>query len=51
MELTGVWRIQHFDVGQKRPMEMASPNLDDRFWITAQVPGDVHSANRKKHYR
>ncbi|WP_240419122.1 beta-mannosidase [Paenibacillus periandrae] len=44
MEIKGVWRIQHFDVGQKRPMEMASPNLDDRFWITAQVPGDVHSA-------
>ncbi|NHN31321.1 beta-mannosidase [Paenibacillus agricola] len=44
MELTGVWRIQHFDVGQKRPMEVASAYLDDRFWITAQVPGDVHSA-------
>jgi beta-mannosidase len=44
MEVTGVWRIQHFDVGQKRPLEIASPNLDDRFWITAKVPGDVHSA-------
>ncbi|CAG7655876.1 glycoside hydrolase family 2 protein [Paenibacillus allorhizosphaerae] len=44
MELKSVWRIQHFDVGQARPLEVASPGLDDRFWITARVPGDVHSA-------
>ncbi|MDF2962795.1 MAG: beta-galactosidase [Paenibacillus sp.] len=44
MELTSLWRIQHFDVGQKRPLEVASAGLDDRFWITAKVPGDVHSA-------
>ncbi|UUZ79635.1 hypothetical protein LJK88_31625 [Paenibacillus sp. P26] len=44
MELKSVWRIQHFDVGQVRPLEAAAPGLDDRFWITAKVPGDVHSA-------
>jgi beta-mannosidase len=44
MELTSLWRIQHFDVGQKRPLEVAASGLDDRFWITAKVPGDVHSA-------
>lgn len=44
MELTSLWRIQHFEVGQVRPQELAFPGLDDRFWITAKVPGDVHSA-------
>ncbi|AZK46330.1 beta-mannosidase [Paenibacillus lentus] len=44
MELEGLWQLQHFDVGQVKPMDIASPGLDDRFWITAQVPGDVHSA-------
>ncbi|MFD0676688.1 MULTISPECIES: beta-mannosidase [unclassified Paenibacillus] len=44
MELASLWRIQHFDVGAKRPLEVASAGLDDRFWITAKVPGDVHSA-------
>lgn len=44
MELTGLWKLQHYDVGQVKPMEIAAPGLDDRFWITAQVPGDVHSA-------
>jgi len=44
MELNQHWRIQSFDVGQARPLEVASAGLDDRFWITARVPGDVHSA-------
>lgn len=44
MELNGLWRIHDFAVGQKRPHDLASPGLDDRFWITAKVPGDVHSA-------
>jgi beta-mannosidase len=44
MELNQLWRIQHFDVGQKRALELAAPGLDDRFWMTARVPGDVHSA-------
>ena len=44
IDLSGNWRIQHYDVGEKRPLEVASQMLDDRFWITAKVPGDVHSA-------
>ncbi|MFE5321803.1 glycoside hydrolase family 2 protein [Paenibacillus sp. NPDC056579] len=44
MELSQLWRLQYVDVGQKRPLELAAPGLDDRFWMTAKVPGDVHSA-------
>lgn len=44
MELHTGWRIQGFDPGQARPMEVAAAGLDDRFWMTAKVPGDVHSA-------
>ncbi|MDR6878564.1 glycosyl hydrolase 2 galactose-binding domain-containing protein [Bacillus sp. 3255] len=44
MELSGLWRLQQFEVGEARPLEVAAAGLDDRFWITAQVPGDVHSA-------
>ena len=43
MELSGLWRLQQFEVGQARPLEVAAPGLDDRFWMTAKVPGDVHS--------
>jgi beta-mannosidase len=44
MDLSGNWRIQNYEVGEKRPLEVAAQMLDDRFWITAKVPGDVHSA-------
>ncbi|NOU67877.1 glycoside hydrolase family 2 protein [Paenibacillus sp. LMG 31461] len=44
MELSGLWRLQQFEVGQVRPLDVAAAWLDDRFWITAKVPGDVHSA-------
>ncbi|TVY07637.1 beta-mannosidase [Paenibacillus cremeus] len=44
MILNSLWRIQPYDVGQMRPLEVAAAGLDDRFWITAKVPGDVHSA-------
>lgn len=44
MELNGLWRLHHVEVGEKRPLELAAPGLDDRFWMTAKVPGDVHSA-------
>ena len=37
------WRLQHFEVGEKPPLQVAAPGLDDRFWMTAKVPGDVHS--------
>lgn len=44
MELKSLWRLQGFDVGQVRPQEIADPDFDDRFWMTAAVPGDVHTA-------
>lgn len=44
MEISGQWKLQHFEVGEKPPLELAAPGLDDRFWIDAAVPGDVHSA-------
>ncbi|WP_426445796.1 glycoside hydrolase family 2 protein [Paenibacillus sp. S-38] len=44
MELSGLWRLQHFEAGEARPLETASAWLDDRFWMTAEVPGDVHTA-------
>lgn len=43
MELTGEWRLQHYDVGQVPSLQIADAGLDDRFWMTAKVPGDVHS--------
>lgn len=44
MELSGIWKLMHFDVGEKNPLELAAPGFDDRFWIGASVPGDVHTA-------
>ncbi|WP_339819758.1 glycoside hydrolase family 2 protein [Paenibacillus sp. FSL R7-0216] len=44
MILSGPWKLQHFEVGEKPPLELAAPGLDDRFWIETNVPGDVHSA-------
>jgi len=43
-ELGGPWKIQHFEPGEKPALELAAPGLDDRYWIGADVPGDVHSA-------
>ncbi|GIP44598.1 beta-mannosidase [Paenibacillus sp. J45TS6] len=44
MELSGIWKLMHYDVGEKKPMELAAPGFDDRFWVGASVPGDVHTA-------
>lgn len=32
-DLSGQWKIQHFEVGEKRAMDVAAGALDDRFWI------------------
>ncbi|MBY6269431.1 glycosyl hydrolase 2 galactose-binding domain-containing protein, partial [Parageobacillus thermoglucosidasius] len=37
------WKIQCFDVGQVRDLTIADPNYIDHFWMSAKVPGDVHS--------
>ncbi|OCA87843.1 beta-mannosidase [Bacillus sp. FJAT-27225] len=43
MELNDNWKIRHFNVGEVRDLEVASPDYIDYFWMTASVPGDVHS--------
>lgn len=43
-ELNGSWRIKDFAPGVTPSQENAAPGLDDRYWMTGQVPGDVHSA-------
>jgi beta-mannosidase len=43
MKLNDNWKIQQFDVGAARDLEIASPEYIDYFWMTASVPGDVHS--------
>ncbi|WP_454190870.1 beta-mannosidase [Paenibacillus sp. Marseille-Q7038] len=44
MELSGIWKLMHYDIGEKKPVELAAPTYDDRFWVGASVPGDVHTA-------
>ena len=47
----GYGKIQHFEVGEKRAMDVAgASSLDDRFWIGAEVPGDVHAALVESQY-
>lgn len=43
MKLHDNWKIRDFNVGEMRDLEIASPDFIDYFWITAKVPGDVHS--------
>jgi beta-mannosidase len=43
MKLNDNWKIRQFDVGAARDLEVASPEYIDYFWMTASVPGDVHS--------
>ncbi|NWL88507.1 MULTISPECIES: beta-mannosidase [unclassified Paenibacillus] len=43
MELQENWKLRDFDVGEARDLEVASPEYIDYFWMTAKVPGDVHS--------
>ncbi|MED1203392.1 beta-mannosidase [Heyndrickxia acidicola] len=43
MKLNNNWKIRQFDVGTSRDLEVASPEYIDYFWMTASVPGDVHS--------
>jgi beta-mannosidase len=43
MKLNDNWKIRQFDVGTARDLEVASPEYIDYFWMTASVPGDVHS--------
>ncbi|OWA34307.1 beta-mannosidase [Saccharibacillus sp. O16] len=44
LDLNGSWRIKDFAPGTVASQENAAPALDDRYWMTGHVPGDVHSA-------
>lgn len=43
MKLRSEWKLKDFEPGEVRPLEIAAPNYIDHFWMTASVPGDVHS--------
>ncbi|WP_078378750.1 beta-mannosidase [Sutcliffiella halmapala] len=43
MKINDNWKIKHFDVGTTPDLEVAAPEYIDYFWMTATVPGDVHS--------
>jgi beta-mannosidase len=43
MKLNDNWKIRQFDFGAARDLEVASSEYIDYFWMTASVPGDVHS--------
>ncbi|WHY77054.1 beta galactosidase jelly roll domain-containing protein [Neobacillus sp. WH10] len=48
MKLNDNWKIRDFGVGTARDLEVASPEYVDYFWMTASVPGDVHSTLIKR---
>ncbi|MBX6395040.1 MAG: hypothetical protein IRY98_04845, partial [Alicyclobacillaceae bacterium] len=37
------WRLQGFDPGAVRDLDLARPGYVDHFWLPAIVPGDVHT--------
>ncbi|MDU5146107.1 MAG: hypothetical protein E6230_28580 [Paenibacillus dendritiformis] len=43
MRLNENWKLRHFNIGEARDLEAASPEYIDYFWMTAKVPGDVHT--------
>ncbi|MBB5325745.1 beta-mannosidase [Anoxybacillus tepidamans] len=43
MKITNNWKLQWFEPGEKHPLEIASPAYIDHFWMTTNVPGDVHT--------
>lgn len=44
MEISQNWRLASMLPQERSSLELAAVNLDDRFWMTAKVPGDVHSS-------
>lgn len=39
MKLNDHWKIDYFDVGRAKDLEVASPDYLDYLWMTAKVPG------------
>lgn len=48
MKLNQNWKIQHFEIGEVRDLVVADPTYIDHFWMSAKVPGDVHSTLMEK---
>ena len=48
VKLTDNWKLQWFEPGERPPLEIASPDYTDYFWLDAKVPGDVHSTLVRK---
>src|SRR5918999_55064 len=44
MDLNEGWRMKHFDPGAGEETGAFVPELDDSAWISATVPGDVHTS-------
>jgi len=43
MKLNDKWKIKDFNIGEEKDLVVASPDYIDHFWMSAKVPGDVHS--------
>jgi beta-mannosidase len=43
MRLQTEWKLKWFEPGKHNPLELSAPPFIDHFWMTASVPGDVHS--------
>ncbi|MFC7063363.1 beta-mannosidase [Halobacillus seohaensis] len=43
MNLTSEWKLQWFEPNTMNPLEISAPYYIDHFWMTTNVPGDVHS--------
>src|SRR5687768_1337810 len=44
LDLSGTWKLADFDQGLGEPQAAQAWELDDRTWLDAPVPGNVHSA-------
>jgi beta-mannosidase len=44
MDLNAGWRMQHLDPGSGDEAGAFHPDFDDRAWVPAVVPGDVHTS-------
>ncbi|MBM7579645.1 beta-mannosidase [Jeotgalibacillus terrae] len=43
MKTLSEWKLHWFEPGCENPLTIAAPSYIDHFWMTAKVPGDVHS--------
>ena len=43
-DLSASWKLADFDPGGGEKLGVFSVDYDDKEWVAAQVPGDVHQA-------